>query len=810
MPVPRYGSSPVGRPSGLIPPPVDLGGVTELRLHGVGGTTAEDLLGDLAPQQVSGDRIAGFYRTADLPARPATPPDPERDQPSRHIEAYSWGGLTSRSGSRVLWLLLLPFALANLAGWMCSPRTHRNGFLFRLHRTAVRWTALGITVNVVLITALASMELIGYQCGARDDCAGQIWLLSWLRDPVLAAHPAQRVAIGAILPLLVIVGLAILTLRTISRYEEIKPPFLAGQEPAREAVSAAQPRRGLADRGFWDGRRSAFDQGCAHVAAAAGWIALVLVHTAHTIGHEAGVDFAQEQWWTAALILGGGAVLGALLVTAVDGVHRVLTGTLLVVAAAALVAAAVFAVLQPSVDTATQWSYLPGMRNSINAGFIGLFGSLGLVLVSSLLGGWRKGTFFIYGPFVVLAVSIALLNAVLLGAMLRVIDVFAEVSSRLLLPGLAVDHDTLYVYPIVATLHQYLTLPPLALIAVFVVYELVSYWRAGLDSPRRKETLAFYLDEKRYPRPTAEQGWYDSAVEGAGATRWTAGVVRARKIAGMARHIDRLLTSMAAVGLILLVAIQIRYWYFHELPWGTQWTVTVGTYLAAALPVLVVLLLRRGWTNLASRRRIGVLWDISTFWPRAYHPLAPPSYAERAVPELQRRLWRLHTSGGRVVVAAHSQGTVIAAAALLQPDNLPAGGLFSLATFGSPLRTLYGWAFPAYFGDGVLRGLQSRVRVWRNYAYETDFIGGLALDPLIPANVDVVLPDPGTCWYIYGQPRPLARRHTGYWDDPAMWQGVDDMAKALAELPAPEVPDVPVQGGPPDDETEVTVTELKS
>src|SRR5262245_28541391 len=104
MPVPRFDTRAVDRPPGLIAPAVPLTGVTELRLHGVGGTPPEDLLGDLAPQLVSGDRIAGFYRTADLP--------------NRHVEAYSWGGLTSRSGSRVLWVLLFPFALANLAGWM--------------------------------------------------------------------------------------------------------------------------------------------------------------------------------------------------------------------------------------------------------------------------------------------------------------------------------------------------------------------------------------------------------------------------------------------------------------------------------------------------------------------------------------------------------------------------------------------------------------------------------------------------------------------------------------------------------------------
>jgi hypothetical protein len=33
---------------------------------------------------------------------------------------------------------------------------------------------------------------------------------------------------------------------------------------------------------------------------------------------------------------------------------------------------------------------------------------------------------------------------------------------------------------------------------------------------------------------------------------------------------------------------------------------------------------------------VGVVWDVGTFWPRSAHPLAPPSYAELAVP--QKRL----------------------------------------------------------------------------------------------------------------------------------------------------------------------------
>ena len=42
------------------------------------------------------------------------------------------------------------------------------------------------------------------------------------------------------------------------------------------------------------------------------------------------------------------------------------------------------------------------------------------------------------------------------------------------------------------------------------------------------------------------------------------------------------------------------------------------------------------------------------------------------MPELQRRMWWLHDNGGRVMLASHSQGAVLAAAALVQPGCRPA------------------------------------------------------------------------------------------------------------------------------------------
>ena len=134
----------------------------------------------------------------------------------------------------------------------------------------------------------------------------------------------------------------------------------------------------------------------------------------------------------------------------------------------------------------------------------------------------------------------------------------------------------------------------------------------------------------------------------------------------------------------------------------------VGVALAGlALPALMAFLYS-AWSDPTKRRTIGVLWDVGTFWPRSYHPLSPPCYTERAVPELQRRMWWLHDNGGRVMLIAHSQGTVLAAAALVQPGCRPEGDHPALITFGSPLCKLYSWGFPAYVDSRAARAPGAR------------------------------------------------------------------------------------------------------
>ncbi len=208
------------------------------------------------------------------------------------------------------------------------------------------------------------------------------------------------------------------------------------------------------------------------------------------------------------------------------------------------------------------------------------------------------------------------------------------------------------------------------------------------------------------------------------------------------------------------------------------------------LPVLMAFLYA-AWNDPTKRRAIGVLWDVGTFWPRSYHPLSPPCYAERAVPELQRRMWWLHDNGGRVVLVAHSQGAMLATAALVQSGCRPEGDHPSLVTFGSPVVKLYGWGFPAYVTPGAADRpwppRQAGVDDWCNHFYPTDPIGGTCGRGPVPGRRPAgwtgtcsIRRSAGTCT---GSLAPTPQGHCGYWADPRVWAVVDRLAATAPRIP---------------------------
>ncbi len=164
-----------------------------------------------------------------------------------------------------------------------------------------------------------------------------------------------------------------------------------------------------------------------------------------------------------------------------------------------------------------------------------------------------------------------------------------------------------------------------------------------------------------------------------------------------------------------------------------------GAYLVGAFAIALVVLGRMAYKTAQTRRLVGIAWDIGTFWPRDAHPLAPPCYAERSVPDLITRVcWLGRGAAGEsgVILAGHSQGSVLVAATVLQltdDDELPA---LALLTYGSPLTRLYSAFFPAYFSAQDLAVVRDAVTAagqgprWKNLYFETDPIGGPVLDEI--------------------------------------------------------------------------------
>ncbi len=138
----------------------------ELRVHGVHGTSPGAMLGvgDGEVGQVAGDGLTGLYRVKDgvLPYR-------SLEGTGVSVEAYSWGALTSGVQGffgwvrRVLWLLLLPFALINLAYW-ARLELGRDTGQARWGARAVRVSGLLLTVFFVLTPCVVAIDLVAWQC----------------------------------------------------------------------------------------------------------------------------------------------------------------------------------------------------------------------------------------------------------------------------------------------------------------------------------------------------------------------------------------------------------------------------------------------------------------------------------------------------------------------------------------------------------------------------------------------------------------------------------------------------------------------
>jgi hypothetical protein len=302
------------------------------------------------------------------------------------------------------------------------------------------------------------------------------------------------------------------------------------------------------------------------------------------------------------------------------------------------------------------------------------------------------------------------------------------------------------------------------------------------------------------------------------------------------RAIDVVLTVAVMVLLAAMIALIVHLsetygddylaWINDGPPEDWAGIVQVTALVALGVAVGAVLAVRSGLKDRGFRTKFGILWDVASFWPRSFHPFAPPPYTARAVPEIQSRLKEVASlndstaqseEGARVqpasavILSGHSQGSVVSLAviATLPPDVRQR---VWLVTHGSPLATLYRRFFPMYFPVEVFtycsqldgRGPFEEGR-WLNYWRRTDPIGGpcFGLEPrdpplrellppwslaaldasgcdmrLLPdVQLDDPLAEPPTPY----APPPAVRGHSGYMADPAMWRALDVLATELAK-----------------------------
>jgi len=450
-----------------------------------------------------------------------------------------------------------------------------------------------------------------------------------------------------------------------------------------------------------------------------------------------------------------------------DALRRSGPLVLLATAAAALVCAWIFAWLRPAVHEPLAGG-LPGMATVTTWTVVALGIVLGLALLSSLAGGFRRGT-MPAGAWVTLLTAFGLLNFLMLSLLVWAAHLVGPVSAN------PAHHGGALYLP--AALTSATPLLGWAYIIALVVFAVIQTVRLKLARTLPPDVAADYQQraaEFIAAQPEERRTWYQT-----GGTRWARDIARKWRLATAPHDAVWLLYGIAA----LQVALTLGVWRLHwQAPTPIRYA---GTVIGGLLVPALMATLRSAWSNTNQRKHIGMLWDVGTFWPRSYHPLSPPCYTERAIPDLQRRLWWLHDNDGHVLLAAHSQGTMLAVAALAQADRRPLNQDVALATFGSPVIKLYGWAFPGYLRDSVLAPLapggSGQVAGWSNFVYPTDPIAArVGLE-----SVDVPLPDPAESYFVYGEPPPSAGGHSGYWADERVWTAINGMAADFAQQLAP-------------------------
>ncbi|MGH8887697.1 MAG: hypothetical protein ACRDYX_21510, partial [Egibacteraceae bacterium] len=664
----------------------------EIRIHGVGGSTPHALLCEHDPEDVllvRGTEKSGFWA--------------RRSDPT--VQGYVWGPLTSGSKLQPLWIVLLPFTLLNVAGWMHRPVTSCS----QRRTWWTRWlvTVLGFTLTIIwaLWLCVIVADLVAYRAGRQ----------------LTSISTGQFVAIGVGGFAIAAIGFAWRARGSLAGW-----PLVGLGAAVSFGALVARTLESSGWRGTWG-------------VVGAGLIMLVIFfiagqtrRTFEKSSYSARVEQARRR-------LRDNETLASPSFFA----HPEDSGWLLywhAVTTVITLAVAIFWVWKrAAVDHAATLDF---------GGFIAVVGAVQFALLLALvlvcIGEWDRldRRWRIMGPAVAAILSLMLSNGIFAGLALWVRQrlnanqVPVRLGSPQLMPAPLGAEFTLLDVFVGATL-------------VFAAIMLLGW-------------LPYFLAAK--PSDAADMP-----------EDWCTRVALRRRLARAFRHIDIPLSAWALVSLSAGMIIGLLRLARVEGCDGICWTLAVDRFGVAPLrslgewvlpfaPIALSLLIRQGARSIGARRNIGNLWDVLTFWPRRFHPLGVRPYAELAVPELQRYLEHCcEHEDAAVVVSAHSQGSILAFAALRGLDDPFFLKRVALVTYGSPLDRLHARFFPCYFNGDEFRalrqGLFDQEHGWQNFYRRTDHIGQRVFDEVPEATShDQLLPDPTMSEPVHNaDERPLER-----------------------------------------------------
>lgn len=754
----------IARRRGPATPSADLGGTVaryvQLRVHGVSGTTPEELLGvEAVDPPVAGDDLVGFVR----PVRDTG------DGEGGDLEGMSWGRLTSGSVIQATWLLLLPFAVLNLGYWARS--WNREGRLAGAYRGLVRAIGLSLTATIVFTAATITVDQLGWQCliRDRDDCVQVNAWLGW----------AQNLSIGlvlvmaALVPVALVALLALLSHRTSLRYE-------AFPGDVDEGDGVSDPH--LFSRRMWRGELMVTRLRGLHIATGIAATAAVAAAAGALLGEGIARIVA-----IIALVLAGIVVVVCLAsgsakvwVRWTDDSTSPQSGPVLIVVSLLALTAAMISAGSVSGAGIEDQVHLPGVIMIGHVLIVGQILLLTALLVVVALGRRYLGQQGIDGaPHEVKPAAVALRGfagwfitalAVILGfaysaaAVSRTPDLWSGTYEAGPCEACRVGDVSLQIVPAFDIAAAFTGI--FVVVAVLLLLPALAVWALQRRSALVEDVVRDYPDARGIVAS-------DERVQRAVRPRVLEGFV------ALDRFFGWFVTACATGVLAGLYAgvIAVTDWLApgHQISWpltddsdlpaflqsAGNFLQSLGTWVVAGFAVGLIALGALAWRNDRARRLVGILWDILSFWPRAGHPLAPPSYAERAVPQLTCRVQYLAGADserpGAVVLAGHSQGSVLAIAAFAQLPQCRGEARVdrvALLTYGSPLTRLYARVFPRLFSAEVVGDparffvLEEGRRRWTNLWRPTDPIGS-SLEPILPpvtdpstASGDVRLRDP--------------------------------------------------------------------